>query len=128
MKKNSNLYSLFFTSFLFLGCNHTSQQTLVVSQDSALSCESNLPSRFAVANNDCANISPGKVSHEGMVFINGGEFLMGATDAEGRPDESPQHKVQLDGFWIDATDVTNKQFEKFVDATGYITTAEKIPD
>lgn len=54
--------------------------------------------------------------------------MMGAADGEGRPDEYPQHKVKLDGFWIDITEVTNAQFKKFIDATGYITTAEKKPD
>lgn len=65
------------------------------------------------------------ISHEGMVYIKAQTFLMGASDAEGRVDEYPQHKVQLSDFWIDATEVTNAQFKKFVDATGYITTAEK---
>ena len=63
----------------------------------------------------------------GMVSIAGGEFLMG-TDAElGWPDEKPAHRVRVDGFWIDATEVTNAAFRAFVDATGYVTTAEKIP-
>ncbi len=63
-----------------------------------------------------------------MIWIEGGEFWMGANDNEGRPDESPQHKVKVDGFWMDVTEVTNAQFKKFVDATGYITTAERKPD
>jgi formylglycine-generating enzyme required for sulfatase activity len=63
-----------------------------------------------------------------MVWIPGGSFLMGSGDREGRPDEYPQHQVEVKGFWIDATEVTNGEFEKFVDATGYITTAEKAPD
>ena len=53
---------------------------------------------------------------------------MGASDDEGRPDEYPQHEVTVDGFWMDETEVTNAQFEAFVKATGYITTAEKKPD
>lgn len=53
---------------------------------------------------------------------------MGATDNEGRPDEYPQHPVKVDGFWMDASEVTNAQYQKFVDATGYVTTAEKKPD
>jgi formylglycine-generating enzyme required for sulfatase activity len=54
--------------------------------------------------------------------------MMGASDDEGRPDEYPQHKVKLDGFWMDITEVTNAQFKKFTVATGYVTTAEKKPD
>ena len=66
----------------------------------------------------------------GMVWIPGGQFIMGALDddQQARPDERPAHSVKIDGFWMDATEVTNKQFEEFVLATGYITTAEKKPD
>jgi len=46
----------------------------------------------------------------------------------GQADEKPVHGVKVDGFWIDQTEVTNEQFEKFVNATHYITTAEKKPD
>ncbi len=42
-------------------------------------------------------------------------------------DEKPPHRVKVDGFWMDATPVTNRQFKEFVDATGYVTTAEKAP-
>lgn len=53
---------------------------------------------------------------------------MGASDTEGRPDEYPQHQVKVSGFWMDATEVTNAQFAAFVEATGYVTTAERAPD
>ena len=42
-------------------------------------------------------------------------------------DTQPIHRVQVDGFWMDRTEVTNEQFEKFVKATGYITVAERTP-
>jgi formylglycine-generating enzyme len=64
----------------------------------------------------------------GMVWIPGGEFIMGSTLEIARADEKPEHRVHVDGFWIDATEVTNKQFREFVEATGYVTTAEKAPD
>jgi len=67
-------------------------------------------------------------SHEAMVWIPGGEYAMGASDKKGRQDEYPQHKVKVDGFWMDVTEVTNARFKKFVEASGYITTAEKKPD
>ena len=68
-----------------------------------------------------------QASTEGMVWIPAGNFVMG-TDAEvGWPDEKPAHPVRVDGFWIDATEVTNAQFRQFVEATGYVTTAEKKP-
>lgn len=67
-------------------------------------------------------------SHINMVWIDGGEFMMGAAQGEGYPDEYPQHKVKVNGFWMDATEVTNAEFAAFVKATGYITTAERKPD
>jgi formylglycine-generating enzyme required for sulfatase activity len=63
-----------------------------------------------------------------MVWVPGGEFTMGTDSDLGWDDEKPAHRVQVDGFWMDETDVTNAQFQKFVDATGYVTTAEKPPD
>jgi formylglycine-generating enzyme required for sulfatase activity len=63
-----------------------------------------------------------------MVWVPGGEFTMG-TDSEGTwPDEKPAHRVRVDGFWMDETDVTNAQFAAFVEATGYLTTAERPVD
>lgn len=53
---------------------------------------------------------------------------MGTDDPESYPYERPAHRVRIDGFWMDATEVTNGQFRKFVEATGYITTAEKKPE
>lgn len=72
---------------------------------------------------------------ERMVWIPGGEFLMGAENPsasmsgghDSKPDASPRHRVIVDGFWMDQTEVTNAQFERFVAATGHVTTAEEIP-
>lgn len=63
-----------------------------------------------------------------MVWIPSGKFLMGSNYNESRKDEMPIHDFYVDGFWMDRTEVTNDQFALFVNATGYITTAEKIPD
>jgi formylglycine-generating enzyme required for sulfatase activity len=70
-----------------------------------------------------------------MVWIPGGEFSMGAQDTpdmnevgmQATRDSRPIHRVYVDGFWMDKTDVTNEQFEKFVEATGYVTVAERKP-
>jgi sulfatase modifying factor 1 len=67
-------------------------------------------------------------SHAGMVQIPAGEFEMGAKEGEGFPEEHPQHKVKVNGFWMDAHEVTNDEFAAFVKATGYITLAEQKPD
>lgn len=61
----------------------------------------------------------------GMVWIAGGEFTMGGVDALARDDESPRHRVWVDGFWMDVTEVTNRQFSEFIAATGYVTVAER---
>jgi formylglycine-generating enzyme len=66
-------------------------------------------------------------SAERMVWIPGGEFTMGTDSELAWPDEKPAHRVRVDGFWIDATEVTNGQFRAFVQATNYVTTAEKAP-
>ena len=64
----------------------------------------------------------------GMVWIPGGEFTMGTDNPESYQYERPAHRVRVDGFWMDATEVTNADYKKFVDATGYVTTAEKAPE
>jgi len=64
----------------------------------------------------------------GMVWIPGGEFVMGTDDPKSMTNERPAHRVKVDAFWIDAHDVTNAEFAAFVNATGYITTAERKPD
>ena len=61
-----------------------------------------------------------------MVWIPTGTFRMGSE--EGHPDEGPVREVTLNGFWMDKTEVTNEQFAKFVEATGYVTVAERKPD
>src|SRR5262245_43783137 len=71
----------------------------------------------------------------GMVWIPGGEFSMGAAMNGGGScempmasnDAGPIHRVHVDGFWMDATAVTNEQFEKFVRSTSYVTIAERTP-
>ncbi len=65
---------------------------------------------------------------EGMTWIPSGTFTMGGDGPLSRPDERPLHRVRVDGFWMDATEVTNAQFRRFVEATGYVTTAERPVD
>ena len=65
-------------------------------------------------------------SARGMVRIPGGTFRMGSENFY--PEERPVHEVQLDGFWIDAYAVTNGDFARFVEATGYVTVAERPLD
>src|SRR5882724_8357144 len=114
--------------------NHPAAAAPVASIDTirkkAICCESNLPARFApaMAPSSPALSKPGAGGHAGMVWIAGGSFMMGADNRQAAEDEYPKHKVTVDGFWMDATEVTNAQFAQFVKATGYITTAERKPD
>lgn len=64
----------------------------------------------------------------GMVWIPPGAFAMGSEEPNTNNSERPVHQVQVSGFWLDATEVTNRQFTAFVVATGYVTTAEKPVD
>ena len=61
-----------------------------------------------------------------MVRIPGGTFRMGSDNHY--PEEAPAHRVTVDGFWIDRTPVTNRQFKEFVKSTGHKTFAEIPPD
>jgi formylglycine-generating enzyme required for sulfatase activity len=65
---------------------------------------------------------------QGMVWVPGGEFLMGSDHKLAQRNERPAHSVRVRGFWMDRTHVTNAQFARFVKATGYVTTAERKPD
>jgi formylglycine-generating enzyme len=64
----------------------------------------------------------------GMAWVPGGEFMMGSDYKLAQPNERPAHKVRVHGFWMDRHHVTNAEFRKFVQTTGYVTTAEKKPD
>lgn len=67
---------------------------------------------------------------DGMVWVEGKTFIQGAKteDKFAMMREKPAHQVEVDGFFIDITEVTNKQYKSFVDATGYITVAERTID
>jgi len=68
---------------------------------------------------------PSAPPHDGMAWVPGGVFKMGS-DAH-YPEEAPAHLVHVDGFWMDRHAVTNTEFRRFVDATEYVTVAERRP-
>jgi len=70
----------------------------------------------------------GKQGPRGMVHIPGGEFLMGSDSKLAQANEKPAHKVRVHAFWMDKHHVTNAEFRRFVEATGYVTTAERKPE
>lgn len=62
----------------------------------------------------------------GMAWVPGGQFRMGSDGHY--QEEAPSHQVTVDGFWLDETPVTNRQFRIFIEATGHVTMAETSPD
>jgi formylglycine-generating enzyme required for sulfatase activity len=88
-----------------------------------------------IFNQSCKNQTQIKTEEQilqipGMVWISGGIYDMGASDGDrmALPHEKPKHTVKVDGFYMDETEVTNAQFSKFIEATNYITTAERPVD
>lgn len=73
-------------------------------------------------------IGDGERGPREMAYIPGGEFTMGNDRKLSRPNERPAHRVHVDPFWMDRHHVTNAEFSLFVEATGYVTTAERKPD
>jgi formylglycine-generating enzyme len=63
----------------------------------------------------------------GMVLVPGGDFLMGSDHRLAQANERPAHRVRVGAFWMDRHHVTNAEFRRFVEATGYVTTAERKP-
>ena len=69
---------------------------------------------------------PSQDNRTGMIWLPGGTFRMGSD--QHYPEEAPVHRVSVAGFWIDRTPVTNRDFHKFINATGHVTFAEITPD
>ena len=126
---NIKLKSIIFLLFVFqlAGCDNSkpSNESSVV-PDSVHTCMA-VPQRFASQDSSGIKTSDDS-SLEGMVLIPAGTFDMGGDNEQASADEFPKHKVYVDSFYMDATEVTNAQFQQFVEATGYITTAERKPD
>jgi len=82
----------------------------------------------ALADNTVIVPSAATIAPDEMVLLPGGPFLMGTDDREGYPadGEGPVRKIRLDPFWIDRAAVSNQQFAAFVEATGYVTEAERF--
>lgn len=93
-------------------------------EDSVVLCHMEaIPSRFA-SEADSLSYKEGKDSVR-MVLIEGGAFQMGSSNF---PDAQPIHEVEVSSFYIDEHEVTNAQFQAFIDATGYVTVAERPLD
>ncbi len=124
------LYSKIIPAALILltACNNDSnKQTDKTTADTVHSCMQT-PARFTGNINTDTIQFNGDTSTAGMVLIPAGSFNMGGDNNQADKDEYPKHTVALNAFYMDVTEVTNAQFKAFVDATGYITTAERKPD
>jgi formylglycine-generating enzyme required for sulfatase activity len=127
---------IFPVSWFIFSCHHPVQENATVTPEikeddtSKGCCMPSSTNRFAAKDTDSLGNLQGNEegSYAGMVKIPGGTFMMGGNNDQASPDEYPRHKVTVDGFWMDITEVTNRQFEEFVEATGYVTTAEQKPD
>lgn len=107
----------------------SSADSLPALSGDSLSCHTGIPQRFAASSStSIETMQKGTASAEGMVWVEGGTFMMGADNDQAHQDEYPKHQVTVTGFYMDTHEVTNAQFLKFVEVTGYITTAEKKPD
>lgn len=105
--------------FLFNACNNSSENTKKAEDTNTAT----VPQKSIAQSNIQGALPIGQ-----MVEIPGGEFEMGANSDQADKDEYPKHKVRVDGFYMDVTEVTNAEFAAFVEATGYVTTAEKDID
>lgn len=116
---------LFLVAILFVSCKDV-RKLAHVQKEQAISCmpmplhHRSIDAKVVTFNDDS--------STNGMVYIPGGIFEMGADNPQASADEYPKHKVQISPFYMDVGVVTNAQFREFVEATGYLTTAEKKPD
>lgn len=113
--------SLFFTGLAFVIASCNQNKNNKNASDSIKTADTARTSHVDIQFN-------GDTSTTGMVYIPGGTFMMGGDNEQADKDEYPKHKVTVDGFFMDEHEVTNAQFKKFIDATGYVTTAERKPD
>jgi formylglycine-generating enzyme len=117
----------FVPAFLFLfllSCHQHNKTTEENKIDTCISCRT--PSHLPSASQETITVSDSSGKDEGkMVFIKGGSFAMGS---ENFVDALPLHNVTVNDFMMDEHEVTNAQFSKFVEATHYITIAERELD
>jgi formylglycine-generating enzyme len=117
----SHVILYLFFAFLFNSCGSENTASKKVNDVNIINQKAILDSLFP-------QITMRKdTSTAGMVWVPASTYMMGADNDQATQDEYPKHAVQLNGFWMDATEVTNAEFQKFVDATHYVTIAERVP-
>ncbi|MFK7834188.1 MAG: formylglycine-generating enzyme family protein [Winogradskyella sp.] len=115
MKKNINYIVTFLITVSLFNCRNTTTEVL----EETTNEESVIIKTLAEVE-----------APNGLVWVEGKTFLQGAknSDQYAMPREKPAHNVTVDGFFMDLTEVTNKQFRAFVEATDYVTIAERTID
>lgn len=116
---------------LLIGCQqdktrpHSTSQTKA---SSTLTGHDQLIEKYLNEINSVAVDSTSARDYDYMTLIPGATFAMGGDNEQALPDELPKHEVSVDSFWMDRTEVTNKDFLAFTEATGYLTIAERELD
>ncbi|AIF44443.1 formylglycine-generating enzyme family protein [Virgibacillus sp. SK37] len=100
--------------------NHTTKPSCCSASRGSIAKEGTVNQQATLKNTD------GIKFKEKMVYLSGGEFLMGTEDRDGfsADNEGPIRKVNVKPFYIDKTSVSNREFKQFIDETGYVTDAE----
>ncbi|MFD2964632.1 MULTISPECIES: formylglycine-generating enzyme family protein [Olivibacter] len=111
-------------AMILSACNSTADKSANQKDSVAMCVSEGIPSRAAAVKKTQENLLQGADDAK-MVFIKGGFFQMGSSEFA---DTQPIHEVKVHDFWMDEHEVTNAQFAKFVEATGYITVAERALD
>ena len=119
MKLLALTFSLILIFFIVFGCKQNKSENSLIPDETQEIVEK------IIVTDSLKNHPP-----NGMIWINEGTFMQGAVDQDqmAMQHEKPQHSVSVEGFFMDVTEVTNAQFSKFVDETGYITIAEREID
>jgi sulfatase modifying factor 1 len=118
--------------WLLLRGNRANESTATTAIRTSVAVPNAQPNFEATLPNPAA--APGALP-AGMIYVPGGEFSMGSLDPtemvcggdQPMDDARPLHRVYLDGYFMDATEVTNEEFDRFATATGYLTVAERKP-
>jgi len=130
ISNRSLLYLFLLSPLFFLSCaGNENQQTSSEAVATEDCCMPSSSARFAgESTGNMKNMGSEEITAD-MILIPAGDFTMGARENEfARRDEFPNIEVQVDSFLMDKHPVTNAQFREFVEATGYVTTAEVAPD
>lgn len=122
LNKKINYAFLLIGTLLFLGCQNNTPPQEPITEDPIESAKGPISDNTGIAT------TPATSKPENMVLIPAGVLDMGGDNEQADANELPKHKVQIESFWMDATEVTNRQFKAFVDETAYQTVAERAID